>query len=61
MVLFFGIIFLFSILFILVFIILLVILSVVCRVCTINFIFRRGSEDEKGVMLGIGNLLLLFV
>lgn len=49
-----------SILFIPVFITPLAISSAVCRVCTTNLTFHRGSEDEKGVMLGIGNSLLSF-
>ncbi|PFX17627.1 Major facilitator superfamily domain-containing protein 9 [Stylophora pistillata] len=49
-----------SILFIPIFIRPLAISSAVCRVCTTNLTFRRGREDEKGVMLGIGNSLLSF-
>lgn len=49
-----------SILFIPIFITPLAISSAVCRVCTTNLTFRRGREDEKGVMLGIGNSLLSF-
>lgn len=49
-----------SILFIPVFITPLAISSAVCRVCTTNLTFRRGREDEKGVMSGIGNSLLSF-
>ena len=44
-----------SILFILVFITPLAISHAVCRVCTTNLTFHRGSEDEKGYMSGIGN------
>lgn len=56
-----GIIFLFSIFFVVVFIVLFVVLSVVLRVCVINFIFYRSRGDEKGMILGVGNFLLLFV
>lgn len=34
--------------------------SAVGRVCVTNLTFRRSKEDEKGVVLGIGNSLLAF-
>lgn len=49
-----------SIFFVTVFIAPLAVSSAVSRVCTTNLTFRRGREDEKGVILGIGNSLLAF-
>lgn len=49
-----------SIFFVAVFIAPLAVSSAVSRVCTTNLTFRRGREDEKGVILGIGNSLLAF-
>ena len=46
-----------SILYIPVFITPLAISHAVCRVCITYLTFHRGSEDEKGAMLGIGNSL----
>ena len=43
-----------------VFIIPLAISSAVSRVCITNITFKRGKEDEKGVLLGLGNSLLSF-
>ena len=49
-----------SILFVAIFIAPLAVSSAVSRVCITNLTFRRGREDEKGVILGIGNSLLSF-
>lgn len=49
-----------SIMFVAVFIAPLAVSSAVSRVCITNLTFRRGREDEKGVILGIGNSLLSF-
>ena len=49
-----------SILFVAVFITPLAVSSAVSRVCVTNLTFRRGREDEKGVILGVGNSLLSF-
>ena len=38
----------------------LAISSAVSRVCVTNITFRQGKEDEKGVLLGLGNSLLSF-
>ncbi|KAL9968797.1 hypothetical protein ACROYT_G020925 [Oculina patagonica] len=49
-----------SITFVAVFIAPLAVSSAVSRVCITNLTLRRGREDEKGVILGIGNSLLSF-
>ncbi|XP_068698124.1 major facilitator superfamily domain-containing protein 9-like [Montipora foliosa] len=34
--------------------------SSVCRVCVTNIMFSRSREDQKGLVLGVGNSLLAF-